>query len=291
MVKYIDKITKHSQWIILGAMLLGYWSYLVLKPDASIEQTLQDWQTWVHTLFVVSLNVGMVSVALDTATDDGTSTKEFDLANKTNDLIIKEYNNFKEPFRVYVKDLNAHELKSMQEEYLFSLGDKELKELTKKERKTYDNLKPIHHNIFGFNLPLYYEITKNGQVNYKASIQKNEGKKRKQLAKAFMGLIFSAMTINMAFAYDNVGSAFISLFIIATGLAVTFFMLYVPHLNRFRKELPNKVMAKKTLLDSFKESRKAVKDEVIENAKDNNGNVVATIPNGAFSHIETEPHF
>lgn len=36
---------------------------------------------------------------------------------------------------------------------------------------------------------------------------------------------------------------------------------------------------------------KGVKDEVIENAKDNNGSVVATIPNGAFSHAETESHF
>ena len=256
MNKYFDKLVKFSQWIVLAVMLVGYFAYMVLKPTTSIQQTLQDWQTWVHTAFVIYLNVTMVSVAYDTAVDNGTSTPEFELSNELNNKIIKLYNLKKTEFRKYIKALNEYELQSIRDEYTFLIGKDDYSLMTKKQRKKYDKLKAIFHDIYGFNLPLYYEMSRNGKIQYKASLAKSEGKKARQVTKAVMGLVFSAMTVNMTVSVENVGDAITSLLIIASGLIVTFLMIYTPQFMKFKKELPNKVMAKNVLMESFMEYEK-----------------------------------
>ncbi len=256
MNKYLDKLVKFSQWIVLAVMLVGYFAYMVLTPTVSIQQTLRDWQTWVHTAFVIYLNVTMVSVAYDTAVDNGTSTPEFELSNELNNKIIKLYNLKKTEFRKYIKALNEYELQSIRDEYTFLIGESDYFLMTKKQQKKYDKLKAIFHDIYGFNLPLYYEMSKNGKIKYKASLAKNEGKKTRQFTKAVMGLVFSAMTINMTVSVENVGDAITSLLIIASGLIVTFLMIYTPQFMKFKKELPNKVMAKNVLMESFMEYEK-----------------------------------
>lgn len=260
MTKYMDQLQRFGQWIVLGAMMLAYFAYLILTPSVSIQQTLMDWQTWVHTAFVISLNVGMVSISYDTATVHGTSLEEFIEANKLNNKIITTYNNNKDAFREYVKSLNTHERLTLQEDFLYAIGNKSFEEMTWRQKWRFRRLKPIYHDIFGYNLPLYYEATKDGRVDYKASIAQNEGKRKRQLTKGFMGIIFSAMTVNMTVTFDNIGSALFSLFIIAAGLLITFVMIYVPHLNRFKRTLPNKVLAKATLLNGF---LKYIKGEMI----------------------------
>lgn len=254
--KYVTKFAKYSQWIVLGAMLLGYFAYMILTPDLTIEEVVKDWQTWVHTVFVIYLNVTMVSVAYDTATESGTSTEEFNAANELNNKLIKLYNLKKAHFRTFVKNLNNHELQSLREEFMFMIGVEDYALMTKKQRRKYNKLRPIFHDIYGFNLPLYYEVAKNGKINYKASLSKNEGKKKRQVTKAFMGLVFSAMTINMSVQIESVGEAITSLIIIASGLLVTFLIIYTPQFNKFKKELPNKVMAKNVLMESFIEYEK-----------------------------------
>jgi len=256
MSKYLDKLVKFSQWIVLAVMLVGYFAYMVLTPTVSIQQTLRDWQTWVHTAFVIYLNVTMVSVAYDTAVDNGTSTPEFELSNELNNKIIKLYNLKKTEFRKYIKALNEYELQSIRDEYTFLIGESDYFLMTKKQQKKYDKLKAIFHDIYGFNLPLYYEMSKNGKIKYKASLAKSEGKKTRQFTKAVMGLVFSAMTINMTVSVENVGDAITSLLIIASGLIVTFLMIYTPQFMKFKKELPNKVMAKNVLMESFMEYEK-----------------------------------
>ena len=72
--------------------------------------------------------------------------------------------------------LNIAERKRLEEDYLFSVGDKKVEELSDAELKKFKRLKPIQHNIYGFNLPLYYELTKDGQINYQASFNKNKGR-------------------------------------------------------------------------------------------------------------------
>ena len=251
MAKFMDKMYKNYVWIVISLSLIIYFAYRVMSFDGTLQNTLTDPQTYIQLLFVIWLNVNMVSGAYDNATSAGLQSVEFDIADKLNNKIIKSVNNEMSDFRDYVKKLNAHELVSAREDYLFKVGDKEVEELTGDERKEYENLKPVRHNIYGFNLPLFYEISKNGDVEYRASIQKNEGKRKRQIRKVFTGALFGAMTVNMAFALDNVGAAFISLLIIIGGLMITFLMTYFPQLFKFRYEIPKKVMLKNTLYTSY----------------------------------------
>lgn len=247
----MDKVYKNYVWIIIVLSLIGYFAYRVMSFDGTLESTVRDHNTWIQILFVIWLNVNMVSGAYDSGTSNGLNSEEFELADKLNNKLIKNVNNEMKDFRSYVKALNVHELVTVQEDYLFKVGDKTVDELTEEERKEYDNLKPIRHNIYGFNLPLYYEVTKDGNINYQASMKKNEGKLKKQIRKGFTGVLFGAMTVNMMFVLNNVGTAFVSLLIISVGLIITFLMTYFPQIFKFKYEIPKKVILKNTLYDSY----------------------------------------
>jgi len=202
-------------------------------------------------LFVIWLNVNVVAAAFDSSTNQGILCEEFDLPDKLNNQIITSVNNEMTDFRTYIKKLNNHELLNIQEDYLFKLGDKKVEDLTEKELKVYNNLKPVRHNIYGFNLPLYYELSRSHEVKYSASIKTNEGKRRKQFNKIFTGAMFGSMMINMMFAVENVVVAFTSLLIIMVGLAITYIMTFVPQLFKFKVELPKKVILKNTLYNGY----------------------------------------
>lgn len=251
MTKFMDGLYKYFTWIIIVLSMLAYFAYQILDFEGDIGKTIYDWQTWVHVLFVIYLNVMMVSGAYDSGTSTGISTEEFNLADKLNNQIITSVNNEMNDFREYVKRLNHHELQSLRDDYLFKVGDKKPEELTKKEKKHYLALKPLRHDIYGFNLPLYYEMSKSGQVKYQSSIKKNQGKIGKQIGKVFTGLLFAGMTVNVAFAIQNVGAAFISLMIIGVGLILTYLLTFFPQVFKFKNDLPKKVILKKTLYDSY----------------------------------------
>ncbi len=251
MTKWMDKVYKNSVWILITVLLVGYFFYRTMTFQGSIEQVLNDWRTWVHVLFVIILQVEMVSGAFDIGNNTGLGSAEFELSDKLNNKLITSVNNEMQDFRTYIKKLNAHELVSIREDYLFSIGDKSVEEMTPKELKHYNKLKPIQHDIYGFNLPLYYEMSKNGHIEYKASVKKNEGKRWKQVQRAFTGLVFAAMTVNVVFGWGNVGDALVSVLIIASGLIATFMLIFFPQVWKFRVELPKKVMRKNTLYNSY----------------------------------------
>lgn len=253
MTKLMDKAYKYSPWIVIVLSLVAYMAFKVMTFGCDLIYTLSDWQTYVQLLFVVWLNVNMVSVAYDSGTTTGLMSEEFENADRLNNKIISSVNNEMKDFREYIKKLNEHELQSIREDFLFKVGDKKVEELTKKELKEYHRLKPVQHNIYGFNLPLYYVMTKSGQVNYMASTKQNEGKRKKQFKKIFNGLLFGAMTINMFFNVANIGSAFLSLLIISVGLAITFLTAFVPQAFKFRYEVPKKVLLKNTLYNGYVE--------------------------------------
>lgn len=251
MNKLLDNVYKYSIWIILTLSLVGYVAYYTLSFQGEIGIALRDWQTWVHLSFVVYLNITMVTGAYDSGTSSGLSSDEFTLADKLNNKIITSVNNEMDSFRSYVKQLNEHELKTIQDDYLFSLGDKTVEELTPKEKKRYDRLKPVQHNVYGFNLPLYYEMTRSGKIEYRASIRKNQGKLYAQSQKVITGIMFGAMTVNMGVQIGNLGSALVSLLVISIGLGVTFVLSYVKQIIKFRFEIPKKVILKHTLYNSY----------------------------------------
>jgi hypothetical protein len=278
MPKFMDKVYKNYVWIIIVLSLIGYFAYRVMSFDGTLESTVKDHNTWIQILFVIWLNVNMVSGAYDSGTSNGLNSEEFELADKLNNKLITNVNNEMKDFRAYVKALNVHELVTVQEDYLFSVGDKTVDELTEEERKEYDGLKPIRHNIYGFNLPLYYEVTKNGNVDYQASMKKNEGKLKKQIRKAFTGVLFGSMTVNMMFVLDNVGTAFVSLLIISVGLIITFLMTYFPQIFKFKYEIPKKVVLKNILYDSYvdyKQGNHKLKKTKEADDEEDNVNVVA----------------
>ncbi len=251
MTKWMDVVYRNSIWILISILLIGYFFYRTMSFTGSIEEVLRDWRTWVHMAFVIFLQITMVSGAYDFGNNIGLTSEEFELADKLNNKIVTSVNNEMGDFRKYIKKLNEHELQSIREDYLFSIGDKTVYDLTKKEQKAYDKLKPIQHNIYGFNLPLYYEMTRNGKIEYKAAIRKNEGKMSKQVQRMFIGVIFGAMTINVMFAWANVWDAFVSVLVIASGLLATFILIFFPQVWKFKFELPKKVMLKNTLYNSY----------------------------------------
>lgn len=270
------------------ALLIGYFAYMVLEPTGSIEQTIKDWRSWLHIIFVVFMNNVMVSSAFDSATSYGIRSDEFNLADQLNNKIITSVNNEMYDFREYAKKLNENELQSIRDDYLFSIGDKKLTELTKRELKKYNKLKPVQHNIYGFNLPLYYEATKNGKIKYQASMKKNQGKSRRKLTKSITGIMFGAMTVNVAFSTNNVGDALISVLIIAVGLLVTFLMIFFPQAFKYKYDIPQKVILKNTFYEGYiqyKNGTHKLKTLIIEEGVKQNEDVKTELARDTSANI------
>jgi hypothetical protein len=279
MNKLLDNVYKYSVWIVTSLAIIGYFAYKTLTFDGSIESVLNSWDTWTNLAFIIFLNITVQSGAIDSGISNGLSSEEFELADKLNNKIIGSVNNEMDDFRVFIKKLNKAELLRMQEDFLFSVGDKKVENLTDKELKKFKKLKPIQHNVYGFNLPLFYELTRDGKINYRASFNRNKGRAKARVMKIVSGVMFGGLTINMAFNTTGLGEALVSVLIIGIGLMLTFVMSFVPYTFKLRFDLPKKVILKKTLYDSYIDyktgSHKLVKvnqevklkDEIIEVAK------------------------
>lgn len=279
MNKLLDNVYKYSVWIVTSLAIIGYFAYKTLTFDGSIESVLNSWDTWTNLAFIIFLNITVQSGAIDSGISNGLSSEEFELADKLNNKIIGSVNNEMDDFRVFIKKLNKAELLRMQEDFLFSVGDKKVEDLTDKELKKFNKLKPIQHNVYGFNLPLFYELTRDGKINYRASFNRNKGRAKARIMKIVSGVMFGGLTINMAFNTTGLGEALVSVLIIGIGLMLTFVMSFVPYTFKLRFDLPKKVILKKTLYDSYIDyktgSHKLVKvnqevklkDEVIEVVK------------------------
>jgi hypothetical protein len=59
------------------------------------------------------------------------------------------------------------------------------------------------------------------------------------------------MTVNMIVSFENIGSALTSLMVILVGLGLTFIMISMPQMFKLRYSIPQKVVLKKTLYDSY----------------------------------------
>jgi hypothetical protein len=269
MNKLLDNVYKYSVWIVTSLAIIGYFAYKTLVFNGSVESVLNSWDTWTNLAFIIFLNITVQSGAIDSGISNGLSSEEFNLADKLNNKIIASVNNEMDDFRNFIKKLNKAELLRMQEDYLFSVGDKKVEDLDDKQLKKFKKLKPIQHNVYGFNLPLYYELTRNGHINYRASFNKNKGKYLHKLGKIVSGVMFGGMTVNMAFNANGLGEALVSVLIISIGLMLTFIMSFVPFTFKLRFDLPKKVILKKTLYDSYVDYKKGthelvkIKEDVI----------------------------
>jgi len=244
MIKFMDSIYKYYAWFILTISIVAYIVFYTLTFNGSIEQAINDWRNWLHLIFVTYLNIIMAGSAFDSGLQWGIVSAEFEQADKLNDRLIKEAKNDIKPFRNFISDLNREELETVREDYLFNIGDKTVDDLTPKEKKTYDKLKAVQHDIEGFNFPLYYTVSKNNKISYDASL--NVGKKKTLIIiqRGFTGLLFGAMTVNVTFALSNLVDAFMSVLVIIAGLFITFIMIAFPQYFKLKNIVPKKVIMK-----------------------------------------------
>lgn len=256
---FFNTVYTHAIWIVLVSLLVAYFAFRVLSPELTFGEIVKDFYAWLHMIFVVISNVLMVGGSYDTATQKGTESEEFNAGDVLNNTLVKEYNKNPEAFREFIANLNEHERETLRQEFLFSKGVKTYEELDKKGKKEWKKLRPIYHNIIGFNLPLYYEAARNGEVSYKASEQKNKGKYKQMTMKGIAGIVFGLMTVNIFLNFKDVGGAIVSLFIIIGNLTVTFLLTFSPRYHKFRNELPKKVLHKNALWQSFKEKADELK--------------------------------
>lgn len=247
----LDKLYKGIGWLIIGISLLAYFFAQVLVINGDIISTITSFEGILHMFFVVFMNVMVVGLANDKGTIDGLESQEFEKAEELNKTLITFYNNYKERFRNYVWGLNKYEKHILEEDFLYHAGVKTKEELTKKQLRKFKKLKPIKHNIQGFNLPIYYETNRRNEISYDSSYDAKKGKTKMQVKKLITGVLFGSMTINMIADWKNVGAAFVSLIIIAVGLVFNYFMqVYIPY-NILKRIIPKKVLNKNNLKLSF----------------------------------------
>lgn len=252
----LDKLYKSFIWIIVGVSLVAYLAYRTISFSGDIESVVRSVDTWTNITFSIWLHLNILQGGTNSAISQGLSAKEFILADELNNKIIQSVNNEMNDFRKYVKLLNHNEQLKLEEDFLFKCGDKTFDELTKKQKRKFKKLKPIRHNIYGFNLPLYYELTRSGEIDYKANFVKNRGIWFKRLSKVITGVLFGAMTINIAFNVSGIGEAVVSLIIMGAGLIITFLMSFMQPYFKLRYEIPKSVILKSTLYNSYVDYKK-----------------------------------
>ena len=253
MLRVMDSIYKYYAWFILTISIVAYVIFYTLTFNGSIEQAVTEWRNWLHLIFVTYLNVIMAGSAFDSGLQWGIMSAEFEEADKLNDKLIKEAKNDIKPFRGFISDLNREELETVREDFLFNIGDKTVDKLTPKEKMAYDKLTAVQHDIEGFNFPLYYTVTKGGKIKYDASIDVGKRKTSLMIQRAFTGLLFGAMTVNVSFALSNLTDAVMSVLVIVAGLFITFVMIAFPQYFKLKNIIPKKVIMKHNLWQTYKE--------------------------------------
>jgi hypothetical protein len=270
--KLLDNLYKNLTWLIVLMSIIGYLAYRTFQMEGDIQSVANDPNTWLNIAFVIWLNLNVQSGAINSGITAGVDSEEFKAADEVNNKIIKSVNNEMVEFRKYVKTLNYNEMIRVQENFLYKYGVDDVSELNKKQLRKFKRLKPIRHDISGFNLPLYYELTKNGEIKYESSFNKNKGMLRKRAGKVLTGILFGALSVNIAFNIDGLGEAMMSVIVISTNLIITYLLSFMPPMFRLKFVIPKGVILKHTLYSGYIEYKKGthilkeipMKKEVLE---------------------------
>ena len=249
--KLLDKLYKNITWLIVLVSIIGYLAYRTFQMEGSIESVARDPNTWFNIAFVIWLNLNVLNGAIDNGISAGVDSDEFKIADEVNNKIIKSVNNEMPEFRKYVKTLNYNERVSIEDNFLFKYGIESKDLLTKKQLKKLKRLKPIKHDIYGFNLPLFYELTSNGEVKYASSFNKNGGIWKKRFGKIISSILFGAISINIAFNVDNFGEAMVSVIVISSGVIINYLIAFMSPMFRLRYVIPKAVLLKHTLYSGY----------------------------------------
>ena len=270
--KLLDNLYKNLPWLIVLMSIIGYLAYRTFQMEGDIQSVANDPNTWLNIAFVIWLNLNVQSGAINSGISAGVDSEEFKAADEVNNKIIKSVNNEMVEFRKYVKTLNYNEMIRVQENFLYKYSVDDVSELNKKQLRKFKQLKPVRHNISGFNLPLYYELTKNGEIKYESSFNKNKGMLKKRAGKVLTGILFGALSVNIAFNIDGLGEAMMSVIVISTNLIITYLLSFMPPMFRLKFVIPKGVILKHTLYSGYIEYKKGthilkeipMKKEVLE---------------------------
>ena len=254
--KLLDNLYKNLTWLIVLMSIIGYLAYRTFQMEGDIQSVANDPNTWLNIAFVIWLNLNVQSGAINSGITAGVDSEEFKAADEVNNKIIKSVINEMVEFRKYVKTLNYNEMVRLQEDFLYKYGVDDVSELNKKQLRKFKRLKPIRHDISGFNLPLYYELTKNGEIKYESSFNKNKGMLRKRAGKVLTGILFGALSVNIAFNIDGLGEAMMSVIVISTNLIITYLLSFMPPMFRLKFVIPKGVILKHTLYSGYIEYKK-----------------------------------
>ncbi len=273
--KLLDNLYKNLTWLIVLMSIIGYLAYRTFQMKGDIQSVANDPNTWLNIAFVIWLNLNVQTGAINSGITAGVDSEEFKAADEVNNKIIKSVINEMVEFRKYVKTLNYNEMIRVQENFLYKYGVNDISELNKKQLRKFKRLKPIRHDISGFNLPLYYELTKNGEIKYESSFNKNKGTWRKRAGKVLTGILFGALSVNIVFNIDGLGEAMMSVIVISTNLIITYLLSFMPPMFRLKFAIPKGVILKHTLYSGYIEYKKGthvlkeipVKKEVVEQEK------------------------
>lgn len=273
--KLLDNLYKNLTWLIVLMSIIGYLAYRTFQMKGDIQSVANDPNTWLNIAFVIWLNLNVQTGAINSGITAGVDSEEFKAADEVNNKIIKSVINEMVEFRKYVKTLNYNEMIRVQENFLYKYGVNDISELNKKQLRKFKKLKPIRHDISGFNLPLYYELTKNGEIKYESSFNKNKGTWRKRAGKVLTGILFGALSVNIVFNIDGLGEAMMSVIVISTNLIITYLLSFMPPMFRLKFAIPKGVILKHTLYSGYIEYKKGthvlkeipVKKEVVEQEK------------------------
>ena len=270
--KLLDNLYKNLTWLIVLMSIIGYLAYRTFQMEGDIQSVANDPNTWLNIAFVIWLNLNVQSGAINSGISAGVDSEEFKAADEVNNKIIKSVNNEMVEFRKYVKTLNYNEMVRLQEDFLYKYGVDDVSKLNKKQLRKFKRLKPIRHDISGFNLPLYYELTKKGEIKYESSFNKNKGMLRKRAGKVLTGILFGALSVSIAFNIDGLGEAMMSVIVISTNLIITYLLSFMPPMFRLKFVIPKGVILKHTLYSGYIEYKKGthilkeipMKKEIVE---------------------------
>lgn len=256
----LDYIYKQMIWIVVVLSLGAYLLYRTVEFNGSIERVINDSNTWLNTLFIVYLQITVQSGSRNQAVSVAMETEVFKKADEINDRIIRQIKNKMRKFREYVRRINEEEKAKIEDDFYFGLGDLKFDELSRKQKRKLKKLKPLQHNIQGFNYPLYYQLDKNRTLSYEASFDISKGNRTRTIKKLIQGLIYSGITTNVAFNANGIKEAFISIGIISVGLIITFVLSYHPVYFKLTKQLPKVVILKDNLYQSFIENESMIEE-------------------------------
>lgn len=247
----LDRLGKSVGWIVLVLMLGAYLFFQMIEFEGNIGTVLTSVGGVAHLVFVIFLQNLTVSLARDNSVNSGIIDDRFIKANELNNKYIKKYNKNKKKFRLYVRALNIELKKTMQEDFLFSKDVERAEELSKRDLRKYNRLKPLQHDISGFGLPLLYSVSRDKKIRYDASYDPEKNKIIAMIKKTLTGVMYGMMTVNVAINITNFGAAMISVAVITFGLIITYLFNMIPPYNKLTRVIPYQVLDKTTLFDSF----------------------------------------